>query len=74
MPLVLIAIGLFTVWCSIKEYDFFMNDRRAKFMIKILGRKGTRIFYIIFGSVFLLVGVFLQLAVLYSLATGKPIG
>jgi len=41
--------GFFSLICAWKEYDWFMNHRKAWFMNGILGRKGARIFYMGLG-------------------------
>jgi len=52
-----IAIGLFAILSSWANWDFFFNHRKAQFFVKILGRKGARIFYIVLGSGFLVLGL-----------------
>lgn len=42
--------GLFSIICAYKEYDWFMNHRKARFMCKVLGRNGARIFYMVLGG------------------------
>lgn len=44
-----IAFGTFTILASIFNWDFFFNDRKAKFMVRIFGRNGSRIFYALIG-------------------------
>ena len=55
--LVLILIGLFSILGGILNWDWFMNNWRARFFVNILGRNGTRIFYIGLGIFLVVVGV-----------------
>jgi len=41
--------GAFTILASIFNWDFFFENRKAKFFIKIFGRKGSRVFYFLLG-------------------------
>jgi hypothetical protein len=50
--------GLFTIAGAIFNWDWFMNDYRARFFVKIFGRDGARIFYVILGLVIIVLGVF----------------
>ena len=56
-----VAAGVFSITCAYKEYGWFMNHRKAKFMCKVLGRKGARIFYMVLGSAIALGGVLVLL-------------
>lgn len=56
-PLFLIGAGVFTVIGAIQDWDWFMNHRRAWIFVKLLGRKGARIFYMISGSAIALYGL-----------------
>ena len=53
----LIALaGLFSVFCSLKNYDWFMEHRKAKALSAILTRTGARIFYATLGVALFMVG------------------
>ena len=41
--------GAFSILASIFDWDFFFENRKAKFFMKIFGRKGSRIFYSLLG-------------------------
>ena len=45
LPFLIIACGLFSLVCAAKDWDWFMNHRKARFMTSLFGRKGARIFY-----------------------------
>ncbi|MDR2137713.1 MAG: immunity 17 family protein [Synergistaceae bacterium] len=47
--LLLLLIGVFSAFCAAKNYDWFMGSRKARFLVKILGRRVARIFYLILG-------------------------
>lgn len=59
--LVAIASGIFSIVGSVKDLDVFFTNRRAKLFVKILGRKGARVFYGLLGIVLIGIGVFLFL-------------
>ncbi len=47
---ILIGVGAFSVFCSIKDYDWFMEHRKARLLVKLLKRNGARIFYTVLGA------------------------
>lgn len=49
--------GLFCVLASIYNWDFFFNNRRARFFVSLIGRKGARIFYAILGLVLIVISI-----------------
>ena len=60
--IIAVLAGLFCVICAACDYGPFMKDKKAKFWVDLLGRKGARVFYIIFGLIICGIGVyFLQL-------------
>jgi small neutral amino acid transporter SnatA (MarC family) len=44
-----VGAGVFSVLASILNWDFFFESRKAQTFIKLFGRNGARIFYIILG-------------------------
>lgn len=52
-----LAVGGFTFFCSFKDFDWFMNNRRAKIFVMILSRNGARWFYMTLGAVFIFAGI-----------------
>ncbi|MBT3817509.1 MAG: hypothetical protein HOE80_03620 [Candidatus Magasanikbacteria bacterium] len=59
MNILFTCIGVFVVFASYKNYDWFMNHRKALFLSKLIGgRERTRIFYIGLGMVIVGVGLF----------------
>ena len=51
LSLLVIACGLFSIVCVYKDFDWFMNHRKARFMVGAIGRKGAHIFYGVLGFV-----------------------
>lgn len=46
--------GLFLIFVSLKNYDWYFESRRARYFTKLLGRKGARIFYALIGIIFII--------------------
>jgi hypothetical protein len=53
--LFILCAGVFTVLGAVMDWDFFMNNRRAKLFVSLFGRQGARVVYVILGV--FLVGV-----------------
>ncbi|MDD3149170.1 MAG: immunity 17 family protein [Candidatus Riflebacteria bacterium] len=54
-----IFAGVFTIFCAASDFDWFMNNHKARFFVNILGRNGARVFYGILGLIMILLGAFL---------------
>lgn len=54
--IIFIIAGLFSAVSAVLDWDFFMNHHKARFMIKIFGRKGARIVYIALGMILVILG------------------
>ena len=52
----IVFAGLFSAFCAAKDYDWFMEHRKARYLSAIIGRGGTRAFYIALGVVLIIVG------------------
>ena len=48
-PCLFIAIGAFAVAGAVMDWDFFMDNPRARIFYKLLGRNGARGFYFLLG-------------------------
>ncbi len=59
MPVLIMLAGLFSAFCALKEYEWFMHHRKAETMAKLIGYTGTRIFYITLGAALFVVGAVL---------------
>ena len=44
-----ILVGLLSVAASYFNWDWYFNNYRARFLVKIIGRRGARIFYTVLG-------------------------
>ena len=62
--LILVAAGLFSICGAAFDWDFFINSRKARFFVSILGRTGARIFYAILGLVIVVLGALITLGIL----------
>jgi len=47
--IIFICVGLFSIFCAIKNYDWFIGNRQAWIFLKLFGRTGARIFYVVLG-------------------------
>jgi hypothetical protein len=50
------GVGGFALAGSICDWDWFMNARKARFMVALLTRTGARIFYALLGLIILTLG------------------
>ncbi|MEP6986192.1 MAG: immunity 17 family protein [Chloroflexota bacterium] len=55
--IVIILIGLFSILGGLLNWDWFMNNWRARFFVNILGRNGARLFYVGLGMFLIVVGI-----------------
>lgn len=52
-----VSCGAFCIWGAASDNDFFMNSRKARRWVAIVGRNGARIFYIILGVFIIVLGL-----------------
>jgi hypothetical protein len=57
MGLLVIGMGLFSIGGGVFAWPFFMNHRKARFMVGLIGESGARGFYVVLGVVICVVGV-----------------
>jgi Immunity protein 17 len=62
--LVAILAGGFGITCATFDWDWFMLAPKARFWVRILGRTGTRWFYGLLGSAFVVAGLLVAAGVL----------
>lgn len=48
--------GAFVTFCSVKDFNWFMNNRKAKIITKLLTRRGARYFYATIGVMMFVFG------------------
>lgn len=41
--------GIFSIVGAVADWDWFMNNSRARIFVQLFGRMGARIFYIVLG-------------------------
>ena len=49
LSLILGLSGVFSVVCAAANVDFFMENSRAALFVRLLGRTGARVFYVVLG-------------------------
>ena len=64
--LIIVAIGAFSITGAVCNWDWFMNARKARFMVRILTRNGARIFYGLLGVALVVLGVLMTTGVIAS--------
>lgn len=55
--LIIVACGAFSICGGVFNWDWFMNNYKAKPFMAIFGRTGTRIFYIVLGIIIIACGI-----------------
>lgn len=55
--LFLFAIGIFCLLAAIFDWVWWFSSRRARVFVDLLSREGARVFYGIFGVIFILVSI-----------------
>jgi uncharacterized membrane protein YidH (DUF202 family) len=57
--LILIAVGLFSLGGGLFNWNWFMNTRRARALVRSIRPVGARVFYIVLGMIVIAFGVFI---------------
>ncbi len=65
MGIVLILAGLFSIVAAILNWEWYMTARKARFIVRIFGRTGARVFYVLLGLVFVVLGILQFLDVIH---------
>lgn len=60
-----VLAGLFSILGAVKNWEFFMNNRKAYIWVKLFGRNGARIFYGILGFVIAIIGLGISVGILH---------
>ncbi|MBN1514992.1 immunity 17 family protein [Candidatus Sumerlaeota bacterium] len=58
---IIIAIGLFAITGAVMDWDWYMEHRKARLVVKFFGRNGARIFYAVVGALFCVMGALVLL-------------
>ena len=62
--IIFVLAGLFSAIGAIGNWDWFMESRKARIWIKLFGRRGARVFYIILRAVFIMLGVLFSVGII----------
>ncbi|MGI9430138.1 MAG: immunity 17 family protein [Bythopirellula sp.] len=62
--LLFVFCGLFAVAGSVCEWEWFFNHRKARMIAALIGRTGTRVFYVVLGGGLTIFGVLMCLGIL----------
>lgn len=52
-----VLAGIFSVLASVKNWDWYFNNRKAKPFVRLFGRTGARIFYTLIGIFIMGIGI-----------------
>jgi hypothetical protein len=55
------AVGIFSILGGALNWRFFMENRKAEFFVRVFGRNGARIFYVLLGVGILGIAIYLGL-------------
>lgn len=61
-----VAIGLFAIAGGLFNWDWFMSSRKARVIVKFVGRGGARIFYCVLGVAAIVLGLLITLGIIAS--------
>lgn len=59
--------GAFSLICSACNFDWYFNTRKAQRFVRLVGRTGARIFYIVLGIIIMVVAL---IAICYKVFVG----
>lgn len=62
--LLLVVCGLFSMCGGVFDWDFFMNNRKARFVVGVFGRAGARVFYVLLGLTIIVLGVLIAAGII----------
>ena len=62
--LIIIGAGIFSICGAVFDWDWFINSRKARFLVATFGRNGARIFYGVLGILIAMLGLLITLGVL----------
>jgi len=63
---VFVGCGIFAICGAVFNWDWFMNHRKARFFVRLVGRTGARIFYGFLGATLAVLGVLIGLGIIES--------
>jgi hypothetical protein len=62
--LLLVLVGFFSIAGGIFNFEWFMNSRKARACVNLLGRSGARIFYGVLGLAVAILGLLITFGIL----------
>ena len=62
--IILILAGLYSIIGAIGNWDWFMENRKARRWVKLIGRNRARIFYILLGTILIVIGTLFSVGIL----------
>ena len=62
--LIIVAAGAFSMCGAGFDWDFFMNNHKAWLFVKLFGRQGARIVYLLLGLCFVVVGILMTVGII----------
>jgi len=67
LGLLIVAAGLVTAAGGVFNWEWFMNNRRARLLSKIITRSGARVLYVVLGVGFVITGTLMTIGVIENL-------
>jgi hypothetical protein len=61
-----VAAGVFAILGAVLEWGFFMNHHKARFLVNMFGRNGTRAFYVALGLMLVVGGALFSFGLIKS--------
>lgn len=61
--LLIVAAGIFCVSGAVFDWNFFMNSSKAWIFVKLFGRNGARVFYVLLGGFIAVLGVLMTMGI-----------
>ncbi|MCQ2468258.1 MAG: Imm17 family immunity protein [Ruminococcus sp.] len=62
--LLCIAAGIFCFMGAYRQWGFYVNDGKYRFMAKMIGEGGARLFYMGFGVLIIVLGLLFMVGVI----------
>jgi len=62
--LIFVAAGLFSICGAVFDWDFFINNHKARLFVFLFGRTGARIVYAVLGIALMVLGILITLGIL----------
>jgi drug/metabolite transporter superfamily protein YnfA len=69
LGLFLMFAGLFAIAGGLLDWDWFINNRKARIFVKLFGRNGARIFYCLLGLAIAVLGILITFEIITSQAS-----